>query len=300
MGIRQETHSNQRALVLTLLVSAISTIFCAFQLLRIPADVKNAFLFGLSKERLFMLSGFFIIFIFFVFSLFFPNKIEQFLRKKKFLKKVLPGAAVISLFLLLMPDYRFRRFSAIYIRISSYLLWLFLVSAAFSLYYAYLNEHFLPVRETLKNIADQRRYIISTLCITIIGIVFVELTGLGKTVEKSLWNKNGIPLQSIQLYISFVIFGLIWKTGLFKRIGNNKKALNFFLIWAVSALIWSVAPGMHHFFAPGPFEPNHTYFPYSDASSYDLQAQTALNGWGFNYGILFLNLLSFSCRSFPV
>lgn len=284
MGIRQETHSKQRALVLTLLSSAISTIFCAFQLLKIPADVKNAFLFGLSKERLLMLSGFAIIFIFFVFSLFFPNKIEQFLHKNRFLKKIFPGAVAISLFLLLMPDYRFGRFSAIYIRITPYLLWLFLVSAAFSLYYGYLNEHFLPIRITLKNLSAQRRCILSVLSIIIIGIVFVELTGLGKTVEKSLWNKNGIPLQSIQLYISFVIFCLLWKTGLFKRIGNNKKVLNFFLIWAVSALIWSLAPGMHHFFAPGPYEPNHTYYPYSDASSYDLQAQTALNGWGFNYG----------------
>ena len=123
---------------------------------------------------------------------------------------------------------------------------------------------------------------------------------MGKTVEKSLWNKNGIPLQSIQVYISFVIFGLIWKTGLFKRIGNNKKAFNFILIWAVSALVWSLAPGMHHFFAPGPYEPNHTYYPYSDASSYDLQAQTALNGWGFNYGKSLLKptvvLMSFISR----
>lgn len=284
MGIRKETHSNQRALVLTLFISAISTIFCAFQLLRIPADVKNVFLFGLSKERLLMLSGFVILFLLIVFSLFFQNKIAQFLQQKKYLKNVFLWSAVISLFLLLLPDYRFGGFAAIYIRISPYLLCIFLISSAFSLYYGYLDKHFLPIRETLKNLTSQKKFIFSALFILIIGIVFVELTGLGKTVEKSLWNKNGIPLQSIQLYISFAIFCLLWKIGLFKKIGNNKKALNFFLIWAVSALVWSSAPFMHHFFAPGPYEPNHTYYPYSDASSYDMQSQTALNGWGFNYG----------------
>ena len=57
MGTRQEDHSGQRAFILTLSAIIPVTLFCAFELLRIPADQKNAFLFGLSKERLLMLSG---------------------------------------------------------------------------------------------------------------------------------------------------------------------------------------------------------------------------------------------------
>ncbi len=284
MGNRQETHSDQRALILTLLASILSTVYCAFLLLRIPADSKNAFLFGLSKERLLMLSGYAVFFLLFIILFFLRDKAAEILQKKTFLKSIFLCGAVVSLFFLLMPDYRFGRFSAIFIHIKPYILWLFSVSAAFSLYYGYLNDRFLPVRETIKNLGTQKVYIFPTLCILLAGMAFTEITGLGKTVESSLWNKNGIPLQSIQLFISFVIFCLLWKTGVFKRIGSSKIVSNFFLIWFVSAFIWSLAPEMHHFFAPGPYEPNHTFYPYSDASSYDLQAQTALNGWGFNYG----------------
>ena len=82
MGIRRETHSDQRALILTLLASILSTVYCAFLLLRIPADSKNAFLFGLSKERLLMLSGFAVFFLFFIILLFLRDKAADILRKK--------------------------------------------------------------------------------------------------------------------------------------------------------------------------------------------------------------------------
>ena len=63
MEDRPETHSNQRALVLTLVFIAAETLFCEFRLLRIPSDAKNAFLFGLSKERLLMLAAFGFLFL---------------------------------------------------------------------------------------------------------------------------------------------------------------------------------------------------------------------------------------------
>ena len=58
MEDRKETHSNQRAFVLTIAAVLAETLYCAFLLLRIPADAKNSFLFGLSKERLLMLAAF--------------------------------------------------------------------------------------------------------------------------------------------------------------------------------------------------------------------------------------------------
>ena len=71
MDQNSESHTNQRALILTLAGCLASTIFCAWQLLRIPADSKNAFLFGLSKERLLMVSGFALFFILFLIGLIF-------------------------------------------------------------------------------------------------------------------------------------------------------------------------------------------------------------------------------------
>ena len=67
MEDRPETHSNQRALVLTLIFVATETLFCGFLLLQIPSDAKNVFLFGLSKERLMMLAGFGVLLFLYIF-----------------------------------------------------------------------------------------------------------------------------------------------------------------------------------------------------------------------------------------
>ena len=283
MGSHQETNENQRALILTLCVSILSAFFCAFQLLKIPADSKNAFLFGLSKERLLMLSGFAGIIILLLLCLIINKKLLGFLEKKPYIKILFNFLAVIGLFFLLMPDYRFGRSAAIFLRIKPYILLIFLISSSFSLFFNYKNNRFAAIRETIINFSKQKKYILFALLVLIACIIFVEVTGLGKTRETALWNKNGIPLQSIQLYSALVLFYVFLKTGILSKIAKNKKWLNFFLIWIISAIIWSQAPMISHFFAPGPYEPNLTFYPYSDAVTYDLPAQTALNGWGFNF-----------------
>ena len=284
MGSHQKTNENQRALILTLCVSILSAFFCAFQLLKIPADSKNAFLFGLSKERLMMLSGFAGIIILLLLCLIINKKLLDFLEKKTYIKIIFNFLAVIGLFFLLMPDYRFGRSAAKFLRIKPYILLIFLISSSFSLFFNYKNNRFAAIRETITNFSKQKKYILLALFILIACIFFVEITGFGKTRETALWNKNGIPLQSIQLYSALVLFYVLLKTGILSKIAKNKKWLNFFLIWIISAIIWSQAPMISHFFAPGPYEPNLTFYPYSDAVTYDLPAQTALNGWEFNFG----------------
>ena len=275
-------HSDQQALNLTLSAAALATIICTIELLRIPTDSKNAFLFGLSKERLLMLIVFTVIFIINLFCLLQREKLANKLagsQKGKIFSMIL---TIIPLFFLLMPDYRFDRAAAYFTRLRPFILWIFLTSFFFLLFFIYTQDKFSGFRETIKNLCSQKKFILPVLAALCCGVLFVEITGLGQTVESALWNKNGIPLQSIQLFVSVVVFYLFWKTGLFSRIGNSKRLLNFLLIWAVSALIWSLAPMADHFFAPGPYAPDGAFFPYSDAQNYDFAAQTALLGWRYN------------------
>ncbi len=274
--------SNQLSLNLTLSAAALATIICTIELLRIPADSKNAFLFGLSKERLLMLMVFTIIFIINLICLLQREKIAQQLACSKKGKVFSLALTVITLFFLLMPNYRFHQAAAYFTRLRPFILWIFLTSFSFLLYFIYTQDKFGGLRETVRNLSNHKRSILSILVLLVCGVLFVEITGLGKTVESALWNKNGIPLQSIQLFSALVIFYITWKSGLFKRIGCSKRVLNFFLIWAVSAVIWSLAPKADHFFAPGPYAPNAAYYPYSDALNYDFAAQTALLGWRYN------------------
>ena len=282
MENRNEAPRKKQALVLTLSVSILFTIFCAYQLVNIPADTKNAFLFGLSRERLLMTAGFAVLTLVLIVLLIIHEKLLLFLEKHPIFKWFCIVISITALFFCLMPDYRFGKSAAIYTRLKPYLLWLFLVPAAFAFYYILTQNRFSAVKESLLNIRNQKKFIIPVFFIVLCGILFVEISGIGKTPESALWNKNGIPLQFIQLFCAFFIFALLWKIKII-RIAENKKVLHFFLIWLISAFVWTLAPKVNHFFAPGPYEPNLTFYPYSDAAGYDLPAQTALNGWGFNF-----------------
>ncbi|MBQ6508710.1 MAG: hypothetical protein IJI07_04480 [Flexilinea sp.] len=288
MEDRPETHSNQRALVLTLIFTAAETLFCSILLLRIPSDAKNAFLFGLSKERLLMLSGFGILFLLCLFLFIVRKKLYERFLSKKAAGKVFLCLTVFFTFFLLMPPYRFGKGAAYYTRIRPFLLQMFLASLSFLVFCSYADGRFSKIRETLGNLAQNKKSTLPFLLFFILTLVFVEITGLGKTPESSLWNKNGIPLQSIQLFTAVLFFVLGHKIGLFRFLDKRKRLLHFLIIWAVSAIIWSLAPFSDHFFAPGPYEPNLEFYPYSDAAGYDIAAQTALNGWGFNLGRVIL------------
>ncbi len=288
MEDRPETHSNQRALILTLIFAAAETLFCAFLLLRIPSDAKNAFLFGLSKERLLMLAGFGILFLCYIFLYFRRKKFYEKFLSKPSARKIILFLTVLFAFFLLMPPYRFGKGAAYYTRIKPFLIQAFLASLSFLVFCSFAANRFSEIRETLGNLVQDKKSILPFLLIFILAIGFVEITGLGKTAESSLWNKNGIPQQSIQLFTAVLLFSLSQKFGVFRFLEKRKSLLHFLIIWAVSALVWSLAPFHSHFFAPGPYEPNMEFYPYSDASGYDIAAQTALNGWGFNLGRIIL------------
>ncbi len=299
MEDRHEIHPEQRAIILTLAAWILETAGCTVMLLRIPSDSKNAFLFGLSKERLLMLAVFAVLFLCGILAFFIRDRLFSFLETRPRAGTVLGIIAVVTFFLVMLPDYRFGKKAAYFTRIRPFLLWAFLSSLTFSVSLRYVKDRFSGVRETLGNLSGNRKEITAVLLFLVFGVIFIEITGLGKTPESALWNKNGIPLQSIQLFGSVLIFLILKQTGIFSKTDRQRKTLHFFLIWAVSALIWSIVPIKDHFFAPGPYLPEMEYYPYSDAAGYDISAQTALNGWGFNLGrtvlkptVVFMSFLS--------
>ena len=281
MGTPQTDVQHRRALSLVLILCTAATCLCTWELLRIPADQKNAFLFGLSKERLLMLAVFVVLFLGNIAAFLFRSRFSRFLSRQKS-RIILKWTSLCALFFLLLPDYRFGKAAAYYTRVRPFLLWLFLTAALLWLYSSCETTGFRDLRETIRNLSAQKKTIFTVLAVLIAGIIFVEISGLGKINEGALWNKNGIPLQSIQLFFSLAVFIPLYKAGLFQKIGGDKKLRHFLLIWACSAAVWSLASFAPHFFAPGPYEPNFEYYPYSDAASYDLAVQTAINGWGFN------------------
>lgn len=284
MEDRPQILRNQRALVLTLILNAAETLGSAYLLYRIPADSKNNFLFGLSKERLLMLAVFGLIFALNLVCLAARRTVYERVLSKPAAVRMFGISAVCSAFLCLLPAYRFGRQAAYFTRLLPYFLWLFLTSFTLWVFCRWDRDRFAAVRETFKNLAENKKGAAVILALIALFILFVELTGLGKTPEQSLWNKSGIPLQSIQLFLAVVIYALYRKIRGLRFFDPKNKALHFILIWVISAAVWSLAPFSAHFFAPGPYEPNLQYYPYSDAITYNVSGQEALRGWGFNFG----------------
>ncbi len=284
MEDRPQLHRHQRTLILTLLLNAAETLGCAYLLYRIPADAKNNFLFGLSKERLLMLAVFGLIFVGNILALVFRRALYERVLSKPAAVRIFGIASVIFAFICLMPAYRFDRYAAYFTRLQPYFIWAFLTAVTLWLFCRWDRDRFADIGETVRNLAENKKGAVGIFALFVLFILFVELTGLGKTEESSLWNKNGIPLQSIQLFLAVVIYAIYRKIRGLRFFDPKNKAAHFVLIWIVSAAVWSLAPLSAHFFAPGPYEPNLQYYPYSDAISYNISAQEALRGWGFSYG----------------
>ena len=253
MEDREKTHRDQRAFVLTLIAAALETVLCEFLLLRIPADAKNAFLFGLSKERLLMLAVFILLFLLILAGLLFRDRLRNGIFSQRAFGILCSAAAVISSFFVLLPEYRFRRNAAYFTRLKPYVLWVFLVTLTFALYISRITGRFSGSKETVRNLSESKKHILAVLAVLAAGILFVELTGLGKTPETSLWNGNGIPLQSIQLYSLVLLFYLLYTYGFFDFLSRHKHIPHFLIIWLLAAVIWAQAPLLPHFFCTLPY-----------------------------------------------
>ena len=96
MEDRHELHPEQRAIILTLAVWILETAGCTVMLLRIPSDSKNAFLFGLSKERLLMLAVFAVLFLCGIFAFFIRDRLFTLLETKPRAGTVLSFLAVVG------------------------------------------------------------------------------------------------------------------------------------------------------------------------------------------------------------
>ena len=191
MGESQATHPNQRALILTLTAAALETVLCTVLLLRIPSDSKNAFLFGLSKERLLMTGCFAGLFLLNILAVIFRDRTYKLLSRNAFFPGIRSILAV-SLFFFLLPDYHFGRSTAYFSRLRPFVTWIFLTSLTLALYCRYDRDRFGTLRETIRNILDCRPQVPVFFAIFTAAVLFTEITGLGKTAETALWNKNGM------------------------------------------------------------------------------------------------------------
>lgn len=152
---------------------------------------------------------------------------------------------------------------------------------------------FLPYRPTF--IAS-----LIALCILLLLSAWIVLSGVGLKPDAFGWGSPGVPLLPSQITQALLILiASVFLAGLIAHLwqrrrektprpmpGRSIDILIFLVLWLLATWRWGAEPLQPNYFVPNPMPPNFEYYPYSDASAYDLSAQSLLLGQGFESDVI--------------
>jgi Dolichyl-phosphate-mannose-protein mannosyltransferase len=284
---------SNRAFSLLAFVAGIEGLLALFFITREPSEAGSALVFGLSLQRLLIVTGVLLLASFFVvvavahvYRLISWN--ESINRKPQLIRYFLAFMLILEWVALqlifLIPDYYFPTLSGYLPRLKPVLVWLAFLFAQTFLFLAYYENLFL---ESLTRWRGKKPILIVLL---IVGLIWglVALTGIGIIPDDLYWNVAGVPLLAGQIWLAIGVTFLVW--FLYKRfVARNSLSwiLSFSIfigIWVVAAVLWIKTPLGPSFNAPGPYLPDREFYPFVDAALFDLGAQSAVYGKGLFFG----------------
>jgi hypothetical protein len=280
------------------LLSAVEGLVNVASLFRLPADPKNAFLFGYSASRL---GCIFILLFFSLAALWFAQASwknaawrARWLNPLSSREKIYWTAIALSLLIMAGA-------------------WLFLVITQ-----AYPKGAWLPIQERLMPVisffiltcgelvifitilrcgistrwlaAEQPLLVTSLIVWAIIaaGWIFVALTGYGIVSDSMGWGRRGVPLLSWQVAFVWLLCLLFMVLSLrFKTQQQQRKPSWWIrhLDWLIAVGLWACAAGLWMsqptYLYSKNYLPNHESYPSRDSAFYELVAQSILSGNGF-------------------
>jgi hypothetical protein len=285
-----------RPFTVYLLLTAIEAFGSIAYTLLIPTDPKNSVFLGYSLPRL-VIAGLLLLICLFILVLAYQSWKNRFWGAsiwKRFisnhpLQEILILVTVIlflSLFIAIFtPSYRFEKYSAYFERLFPLLIWLMLVSfqtllPSLVLRFGWYSNGFIEELKKKKGALLASAIVLGILLL--IWIIMV-LTRVGIQPDTLHWYDNGVPILIFQVMLACGIgFAVLFMPRLFRNHTVWFDILACLLIWLAAMLIWHFQPQQTSYFAPGPFPPNYEFYPYSDAVRYDVAAQNALMGSGYN------------------
>ena len=272
------------------LISAISVIL-------IPADPKNAVLWGYSLYRLAILVtlifGLGIQVFFFINSEKALKRLEPLFMSTRFIHWVKWTGIVGAIFLWLTlwtPMSRLGVFGAEFVRIKPLLLWIELI----------IFQSYIFVKLVLNEINIKENFIKDRSNSTIIRVLFfIVLIGAGLfellriftpgVTSNQLLFPPGAPLSSLQLFLAWLLFVVIYLLEQKNGDAFHKKTrwvfIAFLIIWLSTFLIWNAVPLTCTDDRPGPYLPNNQCYPtindavYTIGSHYTALGQGIYNHW---------------------
>jgi len=266
----------------------------AFTLLAgLPANDKNAILWGYSKSYLLVGMSLFIIGIVssFIAIISLANSQRIFLLLDKYLRSKNNWAVAFSIsFSLFCLSYSFLEYPMKYLgkmgEIHERLTPLFILGVLTLLEFM-VGLVIWRIFQTNQTDSKSKVKTISTIVILFIFIliwIFIAVSKLGINSSSSFWSKIGVPLLWPQIFFALLVgLGsnlLFGKTKLFKK-GRAFLGLDFFvilLIWASAVLLWNGQNFVQGVFNTPPRPPSFEIFPINDSYIFDVASQKMLIG----------------------
>ncbi len=305
------SQSTQKAVILLRLyfiLVILGGLLALWTLLRIPGEVKNIVVFGLSKERLVMAAGILLVILgasYFLISSWlrksffaaFQEKLTTIIRQKSTWGWIIffstLGLLISSYLILQIPEITEPFTKAYFERMLPLLIWFALLCGQTLLALPLLRYDF-----NLHRLKPESRmaYSVAIIFVSLLVLwLIISLTGLGVTATDAGagWNYLGSPILETQAFLAWgvgllYIILTIWcdkhsnALARIKKIRILKTDLVFsILIWLFAFLLWNSTPLLESWFAASPRPPNQVFYPNSDASTYDTTGQTLLVGVGF-------------------
>lgn len=286
------------------LLGALGFIVVMAVMLANPSDLERAILFGLSPARwvTVLVSAAAIIF-FCGFSLkvrrdaAWADRVWSWFsgrEKKSFGFRALAAVLfLLSYLLVFTPADRFGRFEPYFVRAYPFLIWL-LCFSGLTLALSWLGRFALEKNFFRDSIAPR------TIAFIIAAIIFLfsfAYWKFGFQLSPSHGDEYiygaGVPVLGQQILLAFVLGLLILRVER-SHLLSRFKHLDLWLcavLWILTAALWIHEPTPPSYFNPGPYPPNNEYYPFSDASVFDMGAQYTLIGQKLFSGIYFERLL---------
>jgi hypothetical protein len=252
---------------------------------------------GFSPSRLAMIALMVLVILVLIIALINFRKLSQYLIRKLITKDVLPTTnwmlilfAIFLALTILYPPSSFGKLSSYYIRLQPLLVFGSLLGFQFAILVKILLDAFDINMLHINRQPKPKKLLLGLAIMLFVALLFILLRDYSpEIVGRQLYIAPGVPLSSLQVFISLLVFsGLLVIERRKGKVFFDKKIVNvttFVFIWVVTILIWSstVLPCTDDLVGGSP--PNYICYPqindavYSIGSHYITLGQGIYNHW---------------------
>jgi hypothetical protein len=189
------------------------------------------------------------------------------------------GFFALSAMFACIPAYRFQSAQAYIERLSPLTVWLVFFSGFLLLLTLLARFEFQP--KSARQAFQSRKMALFLMAVMIVAslVLWAAYKGLSTQYPEYRYAAS-VPVLGWQILLALLAaLTFAWlepKLTRFKRLDLWLPAV----IWILAALLWVLEPTPPSYFNPGPYAPNHEYYPFSDASFFDVGSQYLLIGEG--------------------